>query len=133
MVVDTSAIVAILTREPGSKRLVRAIDEAVSLQISAASVLEVGTVVESRYGPAAKKGFDHWLETTPIEIVVVTRDQVEAALEGFRRFGKGRHPAALNFGDCFSYGLAKTLGEPLLFCGNDFGKTDIRAALQPEE
>lgn len=133
MVVDTSAIIAVLTREPGSNKLVRAMDEADSLQISAASVLEVGGVIESRYGEGARKDFDRWLETTPIEIAVVTRDQVEVAREGFRRFGKGRHPAGLNFGDCFSYGLAKALGETLLFCGGDFSKTDIRAALQPDK
>jgi ribonuclease VapC len=129
MVVDTSAIVAILTGETGSERLVRALDAAESLLMSAASALEVGIVVESRYGEAARKTFDRWLGTTPIEIVVVTRDQVEAAREGFHRFGKGRHPAGLNFGDCFSYGLAKMTGEPLLFCGQDFRKTDLRAAL----
>jgi ribonuclease VapC len=131
MVVDTSAVVAILTLEPGSHRFVQAMDEAGSLQISAASVLEVALVVESSYGEAARKTFDRWLNTSSIEVVVVTRDQIEAARDGFRRFGKGRHPAGLNFGDCFSYGLAKTLGESLLFSGNDFSRTDLRAALRP--
>jgi ribonuclease VapC len=131
MVVDTSAVVAILTSEPGAARFVRALDEATSLQISAASVLEVAIVLESRYGESARRTFDRWMETTPIDVVVVTRHQVEAAREGFRRFGKGRHPAALNFGDCFSYGLTKALGETLLFAGNDFARTDLRAALPP--
>ncbi len=83
-------------------------------------------VVESRYGEIARRSFDKWLETSSGEAMVVTRDQVEMAREGFRRFGKGRYPAALNFGDCFSYGLARVLGESLLFCGRDFSKTDVR-------
>jgi ribonuclease VapC len=132
MVVDTSAIVSILNREAGFEKYVRALDEADSLQMSAASVLEVAIVVEARYGESGRKALDRWLKTLPIEIVVVTRDQVEAAREGFRRFGKGRHPAGLNFGDCFSYGLARTLGETLLFRGQDFSKTDLRAALRPD-
>ena len=129
MVVDTSAVIAILTGEAGSDRYVRALDDAESLQISAASVLEVGIVVESRYGETARRIFDQWMETADIEVVVVTREQVQAARDGFRRFGKGRHPASLNFGDCFSYGLAKLLGETLLFRGRDFSRTDLRAAL----
>ncbi len=133
MVVDTSAVVAILLREPGSDRFAEALNEAESLQMSAASVLEVGIVVESRYGQSAREMFDRWLENAAVEVLVVTRAQIEAAREGFRRFGKGRHPAGLNFGDCFSYGLAKTLGETLLFRGDDFARTDLRAALTSEE
>jgi ribonuclease VapC len=129
MVVDTSAVVAILTSVPGADRFVAAMDGAAPLQMSAASVLEVAMVVESRYGERARKTFDRWLENSPIEVVVVTRDQVEIAREGFRRFGKGRHPAGLNFGDCFSYGLAKLTGEMLLFSGHDFAKTDLRPAV----
>jgi ribonuclease VapC len=128
MVVETSAVIAFLTGEKGSERLVQAMDEAESLQMSGASVLEVSIVLESRYGEAAVKSFDRWLEAAPIEVAVVTRDQVDAAREGFRRFGKGRHSAGLNFGECFSYGLARVLGETLLFCGNDFTKTDLRRA-----
>ena len=128
MVIDTSAVVAILTGEAESERCVRALDEAESLQMSAASVLEVAMVVESRYGDVARRSFDSWLESSAVEVMVVTRDQVELAKEGFRRFGKGRHPAALNFGDCFTYGLAMALAESLLFCGRDFSRTDVRAA-----
>lgn len=129
MVVDTSAIIAILTGETDSGPLVEALDQSDSLQISAASVLETGIVIEARHGERGRKMFDRWLEESSINVIPLNRTQVEAAREGFRRFGKGRHPAALNFGDCFSYGLAKTLGEPLLFCGNDFTKTDLRSAL----
>jgi len=129
MVVDTSAVVTILLNEPGSGQFVRALDEALSLKMSAASVLEVAIVVESRFSNGARKQLDAWLQDTSIEVVPLTRRHVEAARDGFRRFGKGRHPAALNFGDCFSYGLAKALGEPLLFRGNDFSKTDLKSAL----
>lgn len=128
MVIDASAVIAVLTGEAGSDRCVRALNEAESLQMSAASVLEVAMAVESRYGDIGRRRFDKWLETSPVEVMVVTRDQVEMAREGFRRFGKGRHPAALNFGDCFSYGLAMALAESLLFCGRDFSRTDVRAA-----
>jgi ribonuclease VapC len=133
VVIDTSAVIAVLAQEPEAERLVRAMDAAESLQISAASVLEAGIVVLSRYGEAGKRALDHWLTTSPIEIMVVTREQVAAARDGFQRFGKGRHPASLNFGDCFSYALARTLGETLLFGGNDFAKTDARAALTAKE
>jgi ribonuclease VapC len=129
MVVDTSAVVTILLNEPGSGQFVRALDEALSLKMSAASVLEVAIVVESRFSNGARKQLDAWLQDTSIEVVPLTLRHVEAARDGFRRFGKGRHPAALNFGDCFSYGLAKALGEPLLFRGNDFSKTDLKSAL----
>jgi ribonuclease VapC len=108
-------VVSILTREAGFERFVRALDEADALQMSAGSVLEVAIVIEARYSESARKILDQWLKSAPIEVMVVTREQAEAAREGFRRFGKGRHPAGLNYGDCFSYGLAKTLGETLLF------------------
>jgi len=129
MVIDTSAVVAILINEPDCECYIHALDRADSVQMSAASVLEVSMVVESRFGETAHLHLDKWIITAAVEVIVVTRDQVEAAREGFRRFGKGRHPAALNFGDCFSYGLAKMLGEPLLFRGGDFSQTDIRSAL----
>jgi ribonuclease VapC len=130
MVVDTSAVVAILTDEPNAAECIQALNEAHSLQMSAASVLEVTMVLEPRYGRTARHRFDKWLERVAVEVVAVTRDHIEVAREGFRRYGKGRHPAALNFGDCFSYGLAKFLDETLLYCGNDFAKTDVRPALR---
>jgi ribonuclease VapC len=130
MVVDTSAVVAILTGEPNAERCVGALDAAETLQMSAASVLEVTMVLEPRYGEVARNKFDDWLERSAVEVVAVTRDQIETAREGFRRFGKGRHPAGLNFGDCFSYGLSMFLGETLLFCGQDFSKTDVRPAIR---
>lgn len=129
MVIDTSAVIALLLGEPGAERFKRALNDAPSLAMSAASVLETSLVIDSRFGPAAAEILDKWLESSPIEVVVVTRRQIEAAREGFRRFGKGRHPAGLNFGDCFSYGLAKASGDTLLFQGEDFSKTDVAAAV----
>jgi ribonuclease VapC len=108
MVIDTSAIVAILGMEPESARLAQAIEADPNRLISAATVVETGLVVESRYS---------------IESVSV--DHADIAREAWRRFGKGRHSANLNFGDCFSYALAKGTGEPLLFKGDDFTLTDI--------
>lgn len=128
MVIDTSAVIAILTDEPAARSCIRAMDTAESLQISTASVLEVRIVLESRFGGSATNTFDRWLENSPLEIVPLTERHVELATEGFRRFGKGRHRAALNFGVCFSYGLARFLDEPLLFIGNDFAQTDLRSA-----
>jgi ribonuclease VapC len=130
MVIDTSAVVAILLGEQGADVFACAINKADVILMSAASVLEVSMVIESRIGVQAAAALDQWLENSPIEIVVVTRHQVSVAREGFRRFGKGRHPAALNFGDCFSYALAKVSGEPLLFQGEDFSKTDVMPAVQ---
>lgn len=128
MVIDTSAILAILLSEPDSDRMQRAIDGADSLRISAASVLEASLVIESRFGDAGRKALDSWLDSASIEIIAVTRTHIEAARRGFRSYGKGRHKAALNFGDCFSYGLATTLRDTLLFCGNDFSRTDVHPA-----
>jgi ribonuclease VapC len=128
MVIDTSAVVAILLNEPGSERFVRALNEASNLQMSVASVLEISLVIDSRLGPSAASTLDEWLAASPIDIVPMTRRHLETAREGFRRFGKGRHPASLNFGDCFSYGLAKASGDTLLFQGKDFSQTDITPA-----
>jgi ribonuclease VapC len=129
MVIDTSAVVAILLNEPGCERFTRALNEAPYLAISAASVLEISLVIDSRFGARAAGMLDRWLESAPVEIVAVTPKQVTIAREGFRQFGKGKHPAALNFGDCFSYSLAKASGDRLLYQGSDFSQTDILPAL----
>jgi ribonuclease VapC len=130
MVIDTSAIVAIALNEPDAKELeVRIADDPVRL-ISAAIVLEATIVLESRLGDAGGREFDLWLLKIGAEIVPVDAEQADAARRAWRRYGKGRHPAALNYGDCFSYALAVTRGEPLLFKGDDFVKTDVH---QPGE
>jgi len=128
VIVDSSALLAVLYREPDAERYETAIATAPNCRMSAANVLEASLVVESRGGTAAGHEFDAFLERAGIALVPVTSEHVEAARAAWRRFGKGRHPAKLNLGDCFAYALAKTTGEPLLFTGHDFSRTDIVAA-----
>lgn len=128
MVIDTSALVAILTDEPEAERLEAALDEAPVRLLSAASLLEASIVIEARFGEAGGRELDLLVVKAGIEVVHVTAEQIATARSAFRRFGKGRHPAALNFGDCFSYALASVGGEPLLFKGDDFTKTDLPVA-----
>jgi ribonuclease VapC len=128
MVIDTSAIVAIALNEADAALIEgRIADDPVRL-ISAATVLEATIVIEARLGDAGGREFDLWLLKIAAEIVAVDAEQAEAARRAWRRYGKGRHPAALNYGDCFSYALALTRGEPLLFKGQDFAGTDIHQA-----
>jgi ribonuclease VapC len=125
MVIDTSAVVAIALNEPDSAELeLRIADDPVRL-ISAATVLETTIVLETRLGDAGGREFDLWLLKVGAEVIPVDIEQTDAARRAWRRYGKGRHPAGLNYGDCFSYALALTRGEPLLFKGEDFAKTDI--------
>ena len=125
MVLDTSAIVAILLNEPERHRFVRLIEAAPVRQLSAASRVETTLVIEGRKRDAGRADLDLFLSEAEVEIVPVTLDQVELACEAFRRFGKGRDQAGLDFGDVFAYALAKATGEPLLFKGDDFARTDI--------
>jgi ribonuclease VapC len=125
MVIDTSAIVAIALDEPDASEIeVQIVDDPVRL-ISAATVLEATMVIETRLGDAGGREFDLWMLKIRAEIVPVDAEQAEAARRAWRRYGKGRDVAALNYGDCFSYALAITRGEPLLFKGADFAKTDV--------
>jgi ribonuclease VapC len=126
MVIDTSALLAIFLGEPERGRFLQAIAEAETRWLSAANALEAGIVLEARRGEAAGREFDLFLHQAKVEVVAVDLDQVETARWAWRRYGKGRHPAALNFGDCFAYALAKTRDEPLLAKGNDFAQTDIK-------
>ena len=128
MIVDSSALLAVLYREPDAERYETAIAAAPNCRMSVANVLEVSIVVEARGGAEAGHELDLFLERAAVEPVPVTAAHVEAARRAWRRFGKGNHPAALNFGDCFAYALAKTTGEPLLFKGEDFARTDIEPA-----
>jgi ribonuclease VapC len=126
MVIDTSAIVAIALNEPDSAELeLQIADDPVRL-ISAATVLEATIVLETRLGDAGGREFDLWLLKVGAEVVLVDAEQMGAGRRAWRRYGKGRHAAGLNYGDCFSYALAVTRGEPLLFKGEDFAKTDIK-------
>jgi ribonuclease VapC len=125
MVIDTSVLIAILANEPEAELFETAIDADPVRLISAASVLETAIVAGARYGDIGGRELDLLLYKAEIQIVAVTPDQVDAGRLAFSTYGKGRHPAALNFGDCFSYALAKTTGEPLLFKREDFSQTDV--------
>lgn len=121
-------MLAILYREPDAERYETAIAAAPNCRMSAANILETSIVVESRGGTAAGYDLDALLDSAGIALAPVTAEHVEAARLAWRRFGKGKHRAALNFGDCFAYALAKTAGEPLLFKSGDFTHTDIEPA-----
>lgn len=125
MVIDTSAIIAILLNEPVSDRLVSAIENDRTRLVSAATVVEASLVVLGRYGEAGDPQLDRLLRSIDAEVVPVDDEQVTLARDAALRFGRTRHPAALNHGDCFSYALAVARGEPLLFVADDFAKTDV--------
>ena len=129
MVIDTSAIVAVLFGEPDAARFEAAMVRADRRLISAATRVELSCVVEGRKGNAGRVDLDAFLTLLAPEIVALTSAQADIAVEAFRRFGKGRHKAGLNIGDCFAYALARHAGEPLLFKGGDFAYTDIPSAL----
>jgi ribonuclease VapC len=125
---DTSVLIAILANEPEAELLEAAIGADPVRLISAASVLEAAIVAEARYGGIGGRELDLLLYKAEIQIVAVTPDQVDAGRRAFSSYGKGRRPAAWNFRDCFSYALARTSGEPLLFKGDDFSQTDVSNA-----
>ena len=128
MVMDTSAVLAILWDEPERRRFNECIEADPKRLISAATVLEAALILEARSGEAAGRELDLFLHRAKVKLVPVDEDQVEIARAAYRRYGKGRHPAGLNYGDCFSYALAIATGEPLLFKGSDFSQTDVRPA-----
>lgn len=128
MIIDTSAMVAILYREPEAAAFVERIHEADTCRISVATWLELAMVIESQLGPDGMRQAEAFFRRAGIAIEAVTVEHGELARQAFLDFGKGRHKAGLNFGDCFSYALAKATGEPLLFKDNDFAMTDIEAA-----
>jgi ribonuclease VapC len=131
MVLDTSAIVAILQNEPERRAFNEAIEAAGTRLMSTASFVECSMILESRFGADGLRVFDLFMAKAHISLVAVDEKQAVLARRAFREFGKGRHRAGLNFGDCFSYALAQALGEPLLFKGKDFSETDIQIALDP--
>ena len=128
MVIDTSAIVAILRNEPEGPGFVRLIAADEVRLLSAVNRVECTCVIEGSKRAAGRADLDRFLREATIEIAPVSADQAEIACEAFRRFGRGRHPAALNIGDTFAYALARASGEPLLFKGRDFAQTDIASA-----
>ena len=129
MVIDTSAIVAILFDEPDQRRYGEAIEAATVRFVSAVTRVELAFVIEGRKREAGRERLERFFQLTGAEIVAVTPQQAEIAVDAFRRFGRGRHPASLNIGDCFSYALAAATDHMLLFKGDDFSRTDIRPAL----
>jgi len=131
VIIDSSALLVVLNREPDAEVFETAILTAAPCRMSVANVLETSIVVEGRGGAEAGHELDAFLEHARIEPAPVTAEHLEAARRAWRRFGKGRHPAALNFGDCFAYALAQITGEPLLYKGGDFARTDIAAAVPP--
>ncbi len=131
MVIDTSALIAILEDEAEAAQISQVIAQTEERLLSAASMLETSIVIENRRGETGKHDFERLLQKAVIKIVAVTEEQAEAARQAYRDYGKGRgHPAQLNFGDCFAYALAKVLKQPLLFKGNDFSKTDITCCIE---
>ena len=129
MIIDTSALIAILRGEPEAIACARAIEVAASRRISAANFVETAIVIDGSRDPIASRRFDDLVREAQLVIEPVTEAQARVAREAYRDFGKGSgHPAKLNFGDCFAYALAKVMREPLLFKGDDFAHTDITPA-----
>ena len=129
MVVDSSALIAILLNEPDAGPLRTAFDDDAVRLLSAATLLEAALVIESRKGETGGRDLDLLISKSKIEVVPVDEGQVEEARRAWRRFGRGRHAAGLNYGDLFSYALARTTGQPLLFKGDDFTRTDVGRVL----
>jgi ribonuclease VapC len=125
LVVDTSAAVAVILGEPGSEELAAQLEDALTRLMPAAIRVELGIVIEARLGPAGQDVVDRFLRDAQIEIEPVDADLAARAMSGWRRYGKGRHPAGLNFGDCFTYALAEQTGHPVLCTGDGFAATDI--------
>ncbi|HEY1499792.1 MAG TPA: type II toxin-antitoxin system VapC family toxin [Acidobacteriaceae bacterium] len=129
MILDTSALIAILRKEPEATRFAEMMEAADSRRISAVNYLETAIVVDARRNPIDSRRFDDFIREGAVVIEPVTEAQARLARDAYRDFGKGSgHGAHLNFGDCFAYALAKTIGEPLLFKGRDFSKTDVTPA-----
>jgi ribonuclease VapC len=130
VIIDTSALIAILRAEDDASDMALAIERAQVRKISAANYLETAVVIDASRDPIASRRFDELVDTAELRIEPVTHDQARIARDAYRDFGKGSgHKASLNFGDCFAYALARSTGEPLLFKGNDFGHTGITPAL----
>jgi len=128
MVIDTSAVLAVLLAEEDAQHFARQIEEAVACRMSAVNYLEAALVIDNRGDAVASREFDRFFRRSGIVIEPVTLEQAQIARQAYRDYGKGRHPAGLNFGDCLAYALAKAADEPLLFKDGDFRQTDVEAA-----
>jgi ribonuclease VapC len=130
MILDSSALIAILRQEPEASQFSAIVENAESCRISAVNYVESAVVVDARRDPLDSRRFDKLIRQADLIIEPVTEEQAHIARQAYRDFGKGSgHPAQLNFGDCFAYALAKDWGEPLLFKGDDFSRTDVASAL----
>jgi ribonuclease VapC len=131
LIVDTSALIAILVDEPDAARYVEALASASSVRMSAANYVEAAIVVDANRDPVLSRRLDDLLVAAEVSVEPVTKDHADIARAAYRDFGKGSgHPAGLNFGDCFSYALARASGRPLLFKGEGFSRTDVESALR---
>ena len=128
MVLDSSAIIAIELREPGFEHLIEKIGDAKAVVIGVPTMFETAMVLSRRRGQDARPWLRGFLRSVEAEAVPFTEEHLDAAMDAFLHFGKGRHRAALNFGDCMAYAVAAVAGMPLLYAGNDFAQTDIPAA-----
>ncbi len=125
ILVETSALIAIVSAEPGYERLLELVLEDGAPKVAAHGLLEAHIVLSTRFAPAMLATFDGFVRSAELVVLPFAAEHADAARAAFTRFGKGRHPAALNFGDCMSYAVAKVGGMPLLFVGGDFGLTDV--------
>lgn len=125
MIIDSSAILAVIGKEPGHERIVHELAASFGIRIGAPTRLETGIVLTARFGPRGRTVLARFLQENSIQTVAFDDAHADAALEAYSRFGKGRHRAALNFGDCCTYAIASVAGEPLLCLGDDFTQTDL--------
>ena len=128
MILDSSAIVAILRVEPEADDFIRVVASAANCRVSAVNYVEAAVVIDGKKNPITSRRFDDFFRISRITVEPVTPRTAEIARAAYRDFGKGNHKAGLNFGDCFAYALAKEMDEPLLFKGTDFGHTDVEPA-----
>ena len=128
MILDSSAIVAVMLAEPGYQAILARMGDAELLAAGAPTVVETAIVLSARLGRDARPELDAFLREADVEVIPFTADHYRAAVDAFLRFGKGRHPAGLNFGDCLAYAVATLAGMPLMFVGGDYSRTDLGAA-----
>jgi ribonuclease VapC len=128
MILDASAILSILLEKPGHDRIVNRLNRASITAVGAPTLVEAAMVLTTRLERDARPLLNQFLREAEVEVIPFTREHFEIAMDAFRRYGKGRHPAALNFGDCLCYAVARISGFPLLYTGDDFSKTDLQSA-----
>jgi ribonuclease VapC len=134
MIIDSSAILAVIGKEPGYELIIHQLAASPGTRIGAPTRLETGIVLTARFGPRGKTALARFLQENSIQTVAFDEVHASVALDAYSQFGKGRHLAALNFGDCCAYALASVAGEPLLCVGDDFARTDLRlVSLNPDE